>query len=269
MNYITKTAISKAVETNMGKMQTTFTTSVGDVDVSPLLLSIVDASAHADRSMTQWKDAAKIAYDMGITSDMLTPRIPDGVDAKGDKKTKKNPGLDANIFEAIRQANLAGISINRPAAVYSIPRPDAPGADVLAKKASAYTWSAFQVANCSTAYLVGKQDDVFKGWRTKYNSWAGGTYMGRLRGYIFDLEFPDAKQEARMARIAEKEAAEEAAAALAAAPDAPLLERGKATVLELTAKLLTMKRPDGTTMDGVVQAHEACCEALARLGQVK
>lgn len=265
MNYITKTAITKSIETNMGKMQTTFSTAVGDVDVAPLMLAIVDASAHSDRSSTQWKDAAKLAYDMGITSDMLTPRIPDGVDANGKKKTKKNPGCDEKIFEAIRQANLAGISVNRPASVYSIARPDAPGADVLAKKTSAFTWSAFQVANCPTTYLVGKQDDVFKDMRTKYNGWAGGTYMGRLRGYIFDLEFPDAKRDARMARAAEKEAAAEAAAS----PDAPLLERGKAMVLELTAKLLTMKRPDGTTMDGVVKAHEACCEALARLGQVK
>ena len=265
MNYITKTAIAKSLETNLGKMQTVVETAVGKIDMAPLMLAIVDASAHSDKSLTQWKDAAKLAYDMGITSDMITPRIPDGVDAKGDKKTKKNPGLDAGVFESIRLANLAGISVNRPVAIFTIARPDAPGADVLAKKASAFTWTAYQVATCPTAYLVGKQDDIFKGWRTKYNSWAGGTYMGRLRGYIFDLEFPDAKRDARMQRAAEKEAAEEAAAS----PNAPLLERGKAMLLEMAAKLLTLKRPDGTTMDGVVQAHESVLETLARLGQVK
>ena len=266
MSYITKNAIANAVdEIDPTKYYIMVETAAGTVDITPIIFQIVDASAHSDKSSTQWKDTAKNAWDKGIRSDMITPRIPDGIDANGKKKTKKNPGVNDVLFESLRQAILMGISVNRPKAVYGIPRPNASGADVLAKKPAAFTWSAYEVANCTTAYLVGKQDDTFRDLRNKYNNWAGGTYMGRLRGYLDDLEFPDRKREARATKAAEKEAA----AAAAVEPNAPLLQRGKATLNELVATLLTMKRPDGTTMSGVVEAHAACCESLARLGQVK
>lgn len=266
MNYLNKSVITKAFDSiDASRVATVFETSVGKVDISALMTQIVDASAHTDRASTQWKDAAKTAWDLGIRVDMITPRIPDGVGADGKKKSKKNPGCNRELYASIIQANIAGISASRAPAVYTIPRPNAPGADVLARKVSAFTWTALEVANCPTAYLVGKQDDTFTTNRTKFNSWAGGSYMSRLQGYLTDLEFPDRKAQARAARAAEKEANEDAAAE----PNAPLLQRGKDVLNELVASLLTMKRPDGSTMSGVVQAHEAVCEAVARLGQVK
>ena len=267
VNYITKTAIAKAFDSiDASRVATVFETAVGKVDISELMSQIVDASAHTDRSGMVWKDAAKTAWDLGIRVDMITPRIPDGVGADGKtKKTKKNPGCNRELYASIIQANLAGLSASRAPAVYTIPRPNAPGADVLARKVSAFTWTALEVVNCPSAYLVGKVDDNFTPNRIKFRQWAGGRYISLLQGHLTDLEFPDRKAQARAARLAEKEANEDTAAE----PNAPLLQRAKDVLNELIAGLLAMKRADGATMSGVVQAHEAVCEAVARLGQVK
>lgn len=267
MNYLNKNIITKAFDSiDASRVATVFETSVGRVDISELMSQIVDASAHTDRAGMVWKDAAKTAWDLGIRVDMITPRIPDGVGADGKtKKTKKNPGCNRELYASIIQANLAGLSASRAPAVYTIPRPNAPGADVLARKVSAFTWTAMEVVNCPSAYLVGKVDDNFTPNRIKFRQWAGGRYISLLQGYLTDLEFPDRKAQARAARLAEKEANEDAAVDL----DAPLLERGRAMLQELAAGLLVMKRPDGTTMFGVIEAHNAVLEAAARLGQVK
>ena len=87
-----------------------------------------------------------------------------------------------------------------------------------------------------------------------------GPMMSRLRGHIDKLENPDKARNARTEKTADKAAAE---------PNAPLLQRGKDVLNELAAGLLLMKRDDGTKMDGIIQAHDAVLEALARLGQVK
>ena len=85
-----------------------------------------------------------------------------------------------------------------------------------------------------------------------------GPMLSRLRGHIDKIENPDKPRNAKT----EKDKA-------AAESNAPLLQRGKDVLNELVAGLLSMKRDDGTAMSGVIEAHEAIIEALARLGQVK
>jgi hypothetical protein len=269
-SFITKATLTRAIKEIEPKALTTIiTTAEGiEVDIGEVGTMIVDASAHSDRASTQWKDAAKAAYDLGIRTDMLTPRIPDGVDAAGKKKTKLNPDCNRDLFNSIVQYILAGISAAKPTQYFEgLCKPGTSGEDQIAKAKAACTWTVLEIANCSSDFLKGKQCDVFRTMRLAYIGQAAGTYMVRLRGYLTDLEFPDRKREARAVRAAERDAAK----STETTPEVSghLLDRMAALLAEFNASVLVLKNAAGVTLTGVIEAQNAGLELAARIGQIK
>ena len=173
-----------------------------------------------------------------------------------ERGTEKAPNADfvAIVYETVRQYILSGVSASKKAQKFSAVHPDAKGEEALKGGA---LWTVAQLVNLSKDQLRSIDDDMLRTMRRQYMQLIDGTMMGRLRQYLDRIENPDAKRGARSNEKAKP------------AADAPLLERGKAVLVELTAGLLALKRPDGVAMDGLVQAHDAACELLARLGQVK
>jgi hypothetical protein len=206
----------------------------------------IDAASAEHAARDKWVKAAKVAVKAGVTLTMLT---------KGTEKAP-NPQYDKDVVSVLRSAIVSGVSASKKGMKFSTPLPGAAGADIVSGKM--HTWTVNDLLALTTQQLRDIEDDVLKTQRRTFMMLVDGPMMSRLKGHIDKIENPDKAR-------GKKEKNEGAKPA----PDAPLLERARAVLMELTAGLLTMKRPDGVTMDGVVQAHEAACEALARLGQVK
>jgi hypothetical protein len=206
----------------------------------------IDAASAEHAARDKWVKAAKVAVKAGVVVAMLV---------KGTEKAP-NPQYDKDVVEVLRSAIINGVSASKKGMKFSTPLPGATGADIVSGKM--HTWTVNDLLALTTAQLRDIDDDVLKTQRRTFMQLVDGPMMSRLKGHIDKIENPDKARGTKGKNEAAKPAA-----------DAPLLDRAKAMLVELTANLLTMKRPDGVTMDGVVQAHEAACEALARLGQVK
>ena len=206
----------------------------------------IDAASAEHAARDKWVKAAKVAVKAGVVVAMLV---------KGTEKAP-NPQYDKDVVEVLRSAIINGVSASKKGMKFSSPLPGAAGADIVSGKM--HVWTVNDLLALSTAQLRDIDDDVLKTQRRTFMQLVDGPMMSRLKGHIDKIENPDKARGTKEKNEGAKPAA-----------DAPLLERAKALLVELTAGLLTMKRPDGVTMDGVVQAHEAACEALARLGQVK
>lgn len=207
-----------------------------------------DAASAEHAARDRWVKAAKAGVKAGVKLVMLT---------KGTEKAP-NPEYDAQVVEVIRTAIITGVSASKKGMKFSTALPSSTGAEMVSGKM--HTWTVADLLSLTRDQLRDIDDDVLKTQRRTFMQLVDGPMMSRLRGHIDKLENPDKAHNARTEKTADKAAAE---------PNAPLLQRGKDMLNELAAGLLALKRDDGTTMDGVIQAHEAVLEALARLGQVK
>ena len=207
-----------------------------------------DAASAEHAARDKWVKAAKVSVKAGVKVVMLV------------KGTEKAPNAlyDAQVVEVIRTAIITGVSASKKGMKFSTALPGSTGADMVSGKM--HTWTVADLLSLTRDQLREIDDDVLKTQRRTFMQLVDGPMMSRLRGHIDKLENPDKARNARTGKTAEKAAAE---------PNAPLLQRGKDVLNELAAGLLLMKRDDGTKMDGIIQAHDAVLEALARLGQVK
>lgn len=206
----------------------------------------IDAASAEHAARDRWVKAAKVAVKAGVTVAMLT---------KGTEKAP-NPQYDKDVVAVLRGCIVNGVSASKKGMKFSSPLPSATGADIVAGKM--HVWTVNDLLALTTAQLRDIEDDVLKTQRRAFMQLVDGPMMSRLKGHIDKIENPDKQRGTKEKNESTKPAA-----------DAPLLERAKALVMELTANLLAMKRPDGTSMDGLVQAHDAACELAARLGQIK
>ena len=206
----------------------------------------IDAASAEHAARDKWVKAAKVAVKAGVIVAMLV---------KGTEKAP-NPQYDKDVVEVLRSAIINGVSASKKGMKFSTPLPGAAGADIVSGKM--HTWTVNDLLALTTAQLRDIDDDVLKTQRRTFMQLVDGPMMSRLKGHIDKIENPDKARGTKEKNEGAKPAA-----------DAPLLDRGMAMLNELSAKLLTLKRPDGTTMSGVVQAHESVLESLARLGQVK
>ncbi len=205
----------------------------------------IDAASAEHQARDRWVKAAKVAVKDGVTIAMLV---------KGTEKAP-NPHYDADVVAALRENIVSGVSASKKGMKFSSPLPGAAGADIVSGRM--HTWTVNDLLALTTAQLRDIDDDVLKTQRRTFMQLVDGPMMSRLRGHIDKIENPDKARGKK-----ENDAAKPPA-------DAPLLDRAKAMLAELTANLLALKRPDGVGMDGLVAAHDAACELLARLGQVK
>lgn len=207
-----------------------------------------DAASAEHAARDKWVKAAKVSVKAGVKLVMLV------------KGTEKAPNAlyDAQVVEVIRTAIITGVSASKKGMKFSTALPGSTGADMVSGKM--HTWTVADLLGLTRDHLREIDDDVLKTQRRTFMQLVDGPMMSRLRGHIDKLENPDKARNARTEKTADKAAAE---------PNAPLLQRGKDVLNELAAGLLAMKRDDGTKMDGIIQAHDAVLEALARLGQVK
>ena len=215
------------------------------LNLTPIAAAIGGAASAESKARDKWLTASKAASKAGVTVAMIT---------KGTTK-EPNAAFDAVVYETLRQFIITGISAGKTAERYDAARPDASGEEAV-KGAS--TWTMAQIVNLTKEQLRDIDSDKLKMMRRAYMQLVDGTMMGRLRSYMDRIENPEPKEKGTKTKTATK-----------TEPNAPLLQRGKDVLNELVAGLLSMKRDDGTAMAGIVQAHEAACEALARLGQVK
>lgn len=206
----------------------------------------IDAASAEHAARDKWVKAAKAAVKAGVTLAMLV---------KGTEKAP-NPQYDKDVVEVLRTAIINGVSASKKGMKFSTPLPSAAGADIVSGKM--HSWTVNDLLALTTAQLRDIDDDVLKTQRRTFMQLVDGPMMSRLKGHIDKIENPDKAR-------GKKEKNEGATPAA----DAPLLERAKAMLAELTAGLLALKRPDGVGMDGLVQAHDAACELAARLGQIK
>lgn len=206
-----------------------------------------DAASAEHQARDKWVKAAKAAVKAGVKLVMLS---------KGTEKAP-NPQYDAQVVEVIRTAIVAGVSASKKSMRFSAALPGAAGAEIVGGKMHA--WTVADLLALTRDQLRDIDDDVLKTQRRAFMQLVDGPMMSRLRNHVDKLENPDKPRNAKTDKT-DKAVAE---------PNAPLLQRGKDVLNELVAGLLSMKRDDGTAMAGIVQAHEAVCEALARLGQVK
>jgi hypothetical protein len=216
------------------------------LNLTPIAAAIGGAASAESKARDKWLTASKAASKAGVTVAMIT---------KGTTK-EPNASFDAVVYETLRQFIITGISAGKTAEKYDAARPDASGEEMV-KGAS--TWTMAQIVNLTKEQLRDIDSDKLKMMRRSYMQLVDGTMMGRLRSYMDRIENPEPKEKGTKTKPAAK----------AAEPNAPLLQRAKDVLNELVAGLLSMKRDDGTTMSGVIEAHEAAIEALARLGQVK
>ena len=207
-----------------------------------------DAASAEHQARDKWVKAAKVSVKAGVKLVML---------AKGTEKAP-NALYDAQVVEVIRTAIITGVSASKKGMKFSTALPGSTGADMVSGKM--HTWTVADLLDLTRDQLREIDDDVLKTQRRTFMQLVDGPMMSRLRGHIDKLENPDKARNARTEKTADKAAAE---------LNAPLLQRGKDVLNELSAGLLLMKRDDGTKMDGIIQAHDAVLEALARLGQVK
>ena len=207
-----------------------------------------DAASAEHAARDKWVKAAKVSVKAGVKLVMLV------------KGTEKAPNAlyDAQVVEVIRTAIITGVSASKKGMKFSTALPGSTGADMVSGKM--HTWTVADLLDLTRDQLREIDDDVLKTQRRTFMQLVDGPMMSRLRGHIDKLENPDKARNARTEKTADKAAAE---------LNAPLLQRGKDVLNELSAGLLLMKRDDGTKMDGIIQAHDAVLEALARLGQVK
>ena len=207
-----------------------------------------DAASAEHAARDKWVKAAKVSVKAGVKVVMLV------------KGTEKAPNAlyDAQVVEVIRTAIITGVSASKKGMKFSTALPGSTGADMVSGKM--HTWTVADLLDLTRDQLREIDDDVLKTQRRTFMQLVDGPMMSRLRGHIDKLENPDKARNARTEKTADKAAAE---------LNAPLLQRGKDVLNELSAGLLLMKRDDGTKMDGIIQAHDAVLEALARLGQVK
>lgn len=205
----------------------------------------VDAASAEHAARDRWVKAAKTAVKDGVTVAMLV---------KGTEKAP-NPQFDKEVLAVLRACIINGVSASKKGMKFSAPLPGATGAEIVAGKM--HSWTVNDLLALTTAQLRDIDDDVLKTQRRAYMQLVDGPMMSRLRGYIDRIENPDKQRGTKKNDAA------------APAADAPLLDRAKVLCQELVAGLLAMKRPDGASMDGLIQAHDAACELLARLGQVK
>jgi hypothetical protein len=206
----------------------------------------IDAASAEHAARDKWVKAAKVAVKAGVTVAMLI---------KGTEKAP-NPQFDKDVVAVLRSAIVNGVSASKKGMKFSTPLPGAAGADIVSGKM--FSWTVNDLLALTTAQLRDIDDDVLKTQRRTFMQLVDGPMMSRLKGHIDKIENPDKARGTKEKNESAKPA-----------PDAPLLDRAKALVNELTAALLTMKRPDGTGMDGLIQAHDAACELAARLGQIK
>ena len=207
-----------------------------------------DAASAEHQARDKWVKAAKVSVKAGVKLVMLI---------KGTEKAP-NAHYDAQVVEVIRTAIITGVSASKKGMKFSTALPGSTGADMVSGKM--HTWTVADLLSLTRDQLREIDDDVLKTQRRTFMQLVDGPMMSRLRGHIDKLENPDKARNARTEKTAEKAAAE---------LNAPLLQRGKDMLNELAAGLLALKRDDGTKMDGIIQAHDAVLEALARLGQVK
>ena len=207
-----------------------------------------DAASAEHQARDRWVKAAKVSVKAGVKLVMLI---------KGTEKAP-NAHYDAQVVEVIRTAIITGVSASKKGMKFSTALPGSTGADMVSGKM--HTWTVADLLSLTRDQLREIDDDVLKTQRRTFMQLVDGPMMSRLRGHIDKLENPDKARNARTEKTAEKAAAE---------LNAPLLQRGKDVLNELAAGLLLMKRDDGTKMDGIIQAHDAVLEALARVGQVK
>ena len=207
-----------------------------------------DAASAEHQARDKWVKAAKVSVKAGVKLVMLI---------KGTEKAP-NAHYDAQVVEVIRTAIITGVSASKKGMKFSTALPGSTGADMVSGKM--HTWTVADLLSLTRDQLREIDDDVLKTQRRTFMQLVDGPMMSRLRGHIDKLENPDKARNARTEKTAEKAAAE---------LNAPLLQRGKDVLNELAAGLLLMKRDDGTKMDGIIQAHDAVLEALARVGQVK
>lgn len=210
------------------------------------LASVISAAVSSEvTARNKWKKVGIESYKAGVRIAMLT---------KGTEKAP-NPHYVADVHQTIRAYIIAGLNGSKKAEKFSAVHPDATGEEALKKE---HLWTVAQLVGLTTDQLREIECPPLKATRRELMQQIDGSLMSLVKRYLDQVENPEKVRGTKEKKDAAKPAA-----------DAPLLERGKAMLNELVAALLTMKRPDGTTMDGVVQAHEAACEALARLGQVK
>lgn len=207
-----------------------------------------DAASAEHQARDRWVKAAKVGVKAGVKLVMLV---------KGTEKAP-NPEYDPQVVDVIRTAIITGVSASKKGMKFSTALPSSTGAEMVSGKM--HTWTVADLLSLTRDQLRDIDDDVLKTQRRTFMQLVDGPMMSRLRGHIDKLENPDKARNARTEKTADKAAAE---------PNAPLLQRGKDMLNELAAGLLALKRDDGTKMDGIIQAHDAVLEALARLGQVK
>ncbi len=207
-----------------------------------------DAASAEHQARDRWVKAAKVGVKAGVKLVMLI---------KGTEK-EPNAHYDPQVVDVIRTAIITGVSASKKGMKFSTALPSSTGAEMVSGKM--HTWTVADLLGLTRDQLRDIDDDVLKTQRRTFMQLVDGPMMSRLRSHIDKLENPDKARNARTEKTADKAAAE---------PNAPLLQRGKDMLNELAAGLLALKRDNGTTMDGVIQAHEAVLEALARLGQVK
>ena len=229
--------------------------------ITPALLAAVStASSMQTKTNDKWVHAATLAFKSGVTVAMITKPTEE----------EPNPQFDEENYTKLWDATMLGVSAGKGELKFAEANPFATGAEQLGisttatgrrrtKKKEFHRWTVQQVLALDKAGLRLVTDPILRTQRKVFQQNVG-TMMNALRRYIDRLENPDKERAAKTSKKNKKAEAPESA---------PLLERGKAMLLELSAKLLALKRADGTTMDGVVQAHEAVLETLARLGQVK
>lgn len=216
------------------------------LELSSLAPYVASAVSGHIAGTKKWKTLAEQSYKRGVRVAMLK---------KGTKETP-NPEFCEGTHSDLRLMLIASATASNKPEKFPKVQPWATGSEAL--KSEAY-WTIAEILMLSTAQIRELDCKILTRSKREYIQLIDGALFSQVRKYLDEYENPE--------RVREPKKKKTDAATPAA--DAPLLERGKAMLNELVAGLLAMKRPDGTTMSGVVEAHAAACEALARLGQVK